>query len=106
MNPKEIILDCGVPEETAKAFLIWHNKNRDVWAAFERIALDMIAHGMQRWGAKAIMEIVRYERAKAGKDYQVNNNYTAYYARIFAAKYPQNKNFFEFREVSGLKDAA
>lgn len=100
----------GLNVETAYMFVQWHKANPIVWQKFERKALALIAKGKKRWGAKAIMEYVRFERAEeeGGEfdDYAVNNNYPAYYARIFAFKYPQHKDFFEFREVKGLQRAA
>jgi hypothetical protein len=100
----------GVAWETVRSFVAWHSRNPSVWRKFENKALALIAKGKQRWGAKAIFEVIRYERAEeeGGQfdDYAVNNNYPAYYARIFAAKYPQHSKFFEFRAVKGLKEAA
>ncbi len=100
----------GVDLKTIAHFMKWHRENPSVWTLFEQKALNLIKSGKKRWGAKAIMEVIRYERAeKEGgqfDDYAVNNNYPAYYARVFAMKHPEHKGFFEFREVKGLKEAA
>jgi len=113
MNKENVIgalLADGVDLKTSMLFLAWHDANRTVWKMFEAKALKLIASGKEHWGAKAIFEVIRCERAENEggqfKDYAVNNNYPAYYARVFALKYPQHKNFFEFREVKGLKEAA
>ena len=113
MKREEVIgslLADGVDIKTTLSFLAWHEANPTVWKMFESKAKNLILSGKKRWGAKAIFEVIRYERAeKEGgqfEDYAVNNNYPAYYARVFALKYPQHKNFFEFREVKGLKQAA
>lgn len=104
------LLADGVNIKTSLQFLAWHEANPSVWQMFEEKALNLINSGKKRWGAKAIFEVIRYERAeKEGgqfEDYAVNNNYPAYYARVFAMKHPQHKKFFEFREVKGLKEAA
>lgn len=106
MNVKEFLLSEGIEEKTAEAFFAWHLKNPVVWTMFESEALRLIAAGKRHWGAKALAEWIRYQRAttEGGQfgDYSVANNYVAYYARIFAFKYPQHKDFFEFREVKGL----
>ena len=97
--------DMGVDSDTAAQFIGWHQRNPEVWKAFEAFALKLIARGMKHYGAKAIMEVVRYDQAlKSSGEFKVNNNYSAYYARIFTLKYPQHKDFFEFREVRGLKE--
>lgn len=113
MNRQSVITALvadGVDYETCIAFVNWHEKNGTVWRSFEAKALKLITQGKTHWGAKAIFEVIRYERAaeEGGQydDYAVNNNYPAYYARVFALKYPQHSAFFEFRKVKGLRCAA
>lgn len=96
----------GVTVETVIAFRQYHRDNPKVWPWFERFALEAAKRGKQR-GAKAIMERVRWEaEIEQGGEFKANNNYTAYYARVFVKKYPQYNGFFEFREVHGIKEAA
>lgn len=91
---------------TRAGFLSFHRENPGVWREFERFALDAARAGRQHYGAKSIMERVRWECEIAhGSDFKCNNNWTAYYARIFAAKYPEYSGIFEFREARGLKAA-
>lgn len=113
MKREEVLGDFladGIDVKTSLSFLKWHDANPVVWKLFEQKALALVKSGKKRWGAKAIMQVIRYERAeKEGgqfDDYAVNNNYPAYYARVFALKHPQFKDFFEFREIKGLKEAA
>lgn len=75
--------------------------NPAIWEQFERITNSLIAKGYKHHGAKAIFEIIRYQTAIVGGDdeFKVNNNFTQCYARKFIAKYPEHKNFFEFREI-------
>lgn len=105
MNPREILIAHGVDPDTIEAFLEWHRANPLVWFHFERVALEAIKKG-KKFGAKAIGEIVRWEADfEQGEEFKLNNNYLSYYARIFAAKYPAHRDYFEFREVKGLKAA-
>lgn len=98
---------AGIDPATRAAFLQAHRECPDVWKYFEKFALDAIASGREHYGAKGIMERVRWHtEIEHGIDFKCNNNFTAYYARIFAAKYPVHADFFEFREVSGLRRAA
>lgn len=75
------------------------NENPEIWAMFEKLTLRLINSGVRHFGAKCIMENVRYNTAlkTKGEQYKINNNYTAYYAREFASKYPQYADFFEIR---------
>ena len=104
---KALLLADGVSPTTIDIFLKWHQQNPAVWKAFESTALEAINAGFKRWGAKGIAEIVRWRLSLETKsDFKLNNNFVAYYARVFALKYPQHADFFEFREARGLKEAA
>lgn len=103
MNYRSALIDLGVDSQTVEKFFSWHKQNLDVWNCFERVALDLIEEGFKSYGAKAIMEVVRYKLRKNIKgELKCNNNYTSYYARIFALKHPTHDKFFEFRETKGL----
>lgn len=90
----------------AGLFVIYDQNNPEVFQAFERIALELLAKGVRRFGAKAIGEKIRYETAvRAALEpgmprLKVNNNYWAYYARKLTMKDPSLwRGFFEFRDV-------
>ena len=51
----------GLPDETQRAFLHYHKANPQVWQAFERYALEAAKSGKKKYGAKSIMERVRWE---------------------------------------------
>lgn len=103
---RDALIDSGIDAVTVDAFMTWHLKNITVWQMFEAEALRLISVGKKHWGAKALAEWIRHERAskEGGQfgDYAVANSFVAYYARVFAIKYPQYKDFFEYREVKGL----
>lgn len=93
----------GIDVRTINKFLQWHKENPSVWQDFENMAMRLIKKGIARYGAKAIMEALRYERTYAyGGEFKINNNYSAYFARIFQLKHPQYKSFFETRTIKGL----
>lgn len=94
-----------VPDKTADKFLDWHAKHPDVWRAFKKMTLALIDAGKKSYGAKAIMEVIRFNHdIQGGKEFKISNNYTAYYARIFAIQHPSHQNFFQFKAVKGLKN--
>jgi hypothetical protein len=93
---------ADVPPETWGLFVAYHRSNPELWKAFERFALEAANRG-KRIGAKAIMERVRWEaEIERGDEFKVCNSYTAYYARIFAAKHPRFSELFEFRNIKGI----
>lgn len=108
MSPRQLwktaLIKKGVPERTADKFIDWHLKHPDIWKAFEKMALKLINKGRNRYGAKTIIETIRYHSdVKGGTPFKISNNYTAYYARIFTLKYPQHENFFQLKEVRGIQ---
>jgi hypothetical protein len=93
----------GVPADTVDVFLAHNEANPEIGLAFKKFAFEAIKKG-KRIGAKAIMERVRWEaEVEGGKDWKCNNNFTAYYARLFVICFPQYSDFFEFRRVTGLE---
>ena len=81
----------------------YDREHPDIWQEFENVTLSLIAFGMEHYGAKAIMEVVRFHHtigSTAAEPFKVNNNFTAYYARKFMALYPECKGFFETRAAA------
>lgn len=73
--------------------------NPGIYLAFESVARAMKAKRVY-FGAKAIMEIVRWNTLQSGNDqFKINNNYTAYYARKFEGLNPDCVGFFQKRVV-------
>lgn len=104
---RHLLIASGINAETVDLFLVWHQENTNVWREFEKLALEGIERGLSTWGAKAVIEIARWNlRLQTRKDFKINNNWAAIYARIFAAKYPQYRDFFKFREAKGLQGRA
>ena len=102
MNPisrrEEMREECGK----------FHARNPEVWRLFERFALEKIRLGFAHYGAKAVLERVRWEYAEGGHEpeLKVNNNFPAFYARRFAREYPQYAGFFRTRaQVSECRPA-
>lgn len=89
-------------------FIAFHKANPEIYDLFERFTFEAIDAGMKRVGAKFIFERIRWEIAVPTKgagycvplhrDLKLNNNFTAWYARLFVAKHRAHKGLFEMRE--------
>ena len=64
----------------------FHEENHRVWELFVKFSLQKMAEGFEHYGAKAVMERVRWETEAArpgGGEYKMNNNHTRFYAERF-----------------------
>jgi len=90
----------ATPEERFTRFLELHP---EVYAEFKRIAEQLLTRGKRHYGAKAIMEVIRFHRAMSGADekepFKINNNYTSLVARKLIAEDSRFASFFETREL-------
>lgn len=77
----------------------YHKLNPHVWKWFKFFTFQMIRSGHKKLGSKMIFERIRWESKISGKNFKVNNNYTAHYSRLFERTYPKYKNFFEKRPI-------
>ena len=106
MDYRSALIAQGVDAVTVDKFMAWHRNNPKVWEEFERLTLKAIKAG-KKFGAKAIGEILRWQsEIGRNEEFKGNNNFWSYYSKIFAIKYPLHKDYFEFRIVKGLKEAA
>ena len=93
------LLCCGYTRADVAAFKRRFESCPDVWREFEKTALRLIGE-RKRAGAMDILGRVRWERVVENSlDFKVNNTDAPFYARIFAHKYPEHGQFFEFRKV-------
>lgn len=73
----------------------------EIWSEFVRIADEARKAGVKRWGARSIIEIMRYENVikRGNRDFKVNNVYQAAMARAYLRIRGCYK-FFELRDRS------
>lgn len=96
-----------LPEAARVPFYLWIKEHREIWELFEQFALHAAKAGVTKFGAKAIVERIRWECAMQRKgEFKIGNSYVAYLARLFIAKYPEHEDLFELREVKGFKAEA
>lgn len=81
------------------AFSNFHRANPEIYNAFKEYTLHVISTGRKGYSAKAIIERIRWnlEVERRGEDVKINNNFTAYYARLFHAEFPAQDGFFKLR---------
>jgi hypothetical protein len=80
------------------AFVDFHKKVPKVWTLFERYSLELVRSGAEHGGAQMVWERIRWFcLVESGQEVKLNNNFTAYYARMFLAKYPEHGEFFSTR---------
>lgn len=82
------------------AFEIFHRDNPQVYELFRRFTFQAIDAGRRDFGAKAVMERIRWSSMveTSGEPYKINNNYTAFYARIFMDSHPEHQGLFQTRK--------
>lgn len=80
-------------------FLPWLEENADLYAEFERLALDIARH-RTHYGARSIVEKMRYDSTikQRGGEFKINGNYVPCMARLFALCNPSHGALFEFRD--------
>lgn len=81
-------------------------ENPQIWRQFRLLAVKLKAKGIDRWGAKAIWEVLRFELAlkaqTTGEKFALNNNYTSRFARKLMEEEPEEfAGFFETRTLKG-----
>jgi len=81
------------------AFEAFHLANPAVLCSIFKLVRYIQGQGWKRAGMKDIFERMRwvYRVQTKGDDYTLNNNYTAYYARVVMALDPFSKELFEVR---------
>lgn len=88
--------------EIEVAFRRFHAENPHVYERLKRLAFKLKVRGVERYGIKALWEVLRYEESvqttAAASSYRLNNNFTSMYARLLIAQEEDLEGFFELRE--------
>lgn len=87
-----------------EAFEKFNRQYPEVYAMFEQFALEGIRSGMEMMGAGAVWERMRWETHVRSyrsdvERYRLNNNFRAYYARLFMERHPEHAGVFKTRRV-------
>ena len=93
-------------EQLDSEFIQFLRDNPTIYPKFRMLAVKLKAKGINRWGAKAIWEVLRYEMAlksvTTGEKYALNNNFTSRFARKLMTEEAEDfAGFFETRTLKG-----
>lgn len=82
-------------------FATYHSKNPHVYEMFKKFAFAAAAE-KATYSADAVLHRMRWytEIETRGDRFKINNNYAAYYARMFMKDFPQYRGFFRTRRLA------
>lgn len=86
-------------DERFKEQLIQHP---EIYREFRRLATQLLYVGKRHWGAQAILEVLRYQRAMSGKPediWKINNDFASRMARKLMTEDKRFADFFEIRQL-------
>jgi hypothetical protein len=78
----------------------YHTQNPQVYELFKKFCYQLIERGFDHYSANAIFERIRWHVnvETTGDEFKMNNNYRAFYARMFMEEHPLYNDFFEIRQ--------
>lgn len=90
-------------QERKQEWWEWHLQNPQVWEYFERFSLEAVARGRNHVSHWLIVNRIRWEISivTTGEDFKINNNYIAFYARLWNALHPEHKHLFSTKKMIG-----
>lgn len=101
--------DLGTPEEPLNSleasFWRFHRENPEVYGLFDKFTRQSIDAGRKQFAVSIVIERIRWAtmvETKGGGDFKINNNYRAYYARLWMRNNPEHAGFFRTRETRAL----
>lgn len=89
------------PRRILDPFKQYHSENPHIFRRFKELSMQMRNTQKKRYGARTIIEVIRWETDLRGNDqFKINNNYNALYARLMIYHYPEFEGFFELRDYN------
>lgn len=84
-----------------RAFWAFHEANPEVYVLFDIFAQQIVKSGKKRYGIASITERIRWHKniETTGDTWKINNNFRAYYARLWMRRNPQHGRVFEIRAL-------
>lgn len=104
-QPALFSLDPSIAEQ----FATFNDENPAVYAALVRLAREWVAStGRHKLGIKTLFERTRWEIAMTttDPDFKLNNNFTAYYARLIMLREPDLAEMFTLRRSAADEQIA
>jgi len=89
-------------EEKKQAWWEWHKENPKVWEYFERFSLEIVKMRRKKVSHWLIINRIRWEvYMETTGEFKISNDYIAFYARLWKAKYPQYADLFNTKKMIG-----
>ena len=85
-------------------FAEYHARNPQVFELFRKFSEQVRETGHKHFGAKAIMERIRWEvaiKTSESDGFKVNNNFTSRYVRLLERERPEFVGLFRKRKLKG-----
>jgi hypothetical protein len=107
MNLKDNF-ECRHDQMKAK-FAEFHSEHPEVYRWVAQFTFELIHRGYQNYSIDGVLMRVRWEKdinydTSAG--FKINNNYSAFYARMFMEEFPDHEGFFRTRRQISLMTPA
>lgn len=86
-----------------RAFERFHKDNPHIYPLFKKFAMQAREAGRRYFGARMIIERIRWYVAVETKtaDFKINNDCSARYARMMIEELPEFGQFFRLRRLKG-----
>jgi len=78
----------------------YHKDNPQIYSAFKKYTLAAISRGYKNFSAEFVFNIIRWETGITANedDFKINNNYKAFYSRLFMNENEKYRGFFRTRK--------
>ena len=83
-------------------FIRFHQDNPEIYDLYVKYAFQLRDAGRENYGSKAIVERIRWHvnvETQSKDEFKINNNHTAYYARMVMMDYPELEGYFRIRSA-------
>lgn len=79
----------------------FNRENPTIYKELVRLATIAKVQGVQRYSAKAMFEVIRWNFVlrRLGANFRINNDFTSRYARLINRREPGLRNFFTVRKL-------
>jgi hypothetical protein len=101
--------DLGTPDRPKNVleakFWAFHEANPQVYLLFNKFATEAARANRGTFGVSAIFERMRWFTTieTRGEEFKLNNNYAAYYGRLWMRNNPEYEGFFATRTLLAKK---
>jgi hypothetical protein len=86
-------------DQIYEAFKKFHLENPMVWDLFKQYTFMIIERDFHNYGVAAVFERIRWHvEIETRGELKLNNNFRAYYSRMFESKFPEHEGFFRKRK--------